>query len=342
VKYYEGTTLMHTGRIEEGRESLEAALGLLESVEKLRYAGMTAGVLGAVLCDLGSTDQGLALLERAEGIAADLAIPRDMLPVANNVARSLLALGRAEEAETRLRNLVAWERSEGDAGSEMQALKMLTVALTEQRKLKEAAATADELTRLASSQSAASDQLDGELLSARVRARSHSTGAVELLREMLAKVDVAGVDFQKLEARIYLAEALVGTSSVESRRLIDEVRDSAIFGTMSWLRVVFDRVASDLERVPVRVDADSLVIDTRLGFPSLREAREAVERFLFDRSMSETNGNASAAGRLIGASPFQMHCLGRALQGLPTRPGRNPDPDAPPARRRPRKLHWKE
>lgn len=342
VKYYEGTTLMHTGRIEDARVALEQALSLLRSSENLRYAGMAYGVLGSTLCDLEKVEDGVAMLEEAERIAADLGIARDMMPVANNIARAMLVLGRPAEAERRLVDLIGWERLTGDSVSELQALQTLAVAQIEQRKLVEAEATASEVLRLAQALGSDGHTLDGRILLARVHSRLRDPKAITELRDLVAKCDDVGDDFQRLEIRAYLAEELVATSTIEARSLLDEVEDSPLKDTLGWLRPILDRISKDLERVPIRTDGDTLVIDSRLGFPTLRDAREAVERFLFDRSMRETNGNASAAGRLIGASPFQMHCLGRALQGLPTRPGRNPDPDAPPARRRPRKLHWKE
>jgi tetratricopeptide (TPR) repeat protein len=342
VKYYEGTTLMHTGRIEDARVSLEQALSILRASEKLRYAGMTCGVLGSTLCDLDRADEGVAMLEEAERIAADLGIARDMMPVANNIARAMLVLGRPAEAERRLVDLIGWERITGDSVSELQALQSLAVAQIEQRKLADARVTASEVVRLAEALGSTGHVLDGRMLLARVHSRSKDPKSEAELRELVVRCDEVGDDFQKLEIRAYLAEELVASSTIEAKALLDEIDRSPLKGTLAWLRPILDRISRDLERVPIRSDGDTLVIDTRLGFPSLRDARESVERFLFDRSMRETNGNASAAGRLIGASPFQMHCLGRALQGLPTRPGRNPDPDAPPARRRPRKLHWKE
>ena len=342
VKYYEGTTLMHTGRIEDARVALEQALSILRSSENLRYAGMAYGVLGSTLCDLDRSEEGVAMLEAAEKIAADLGIARDMMPVANNIARAMLVLGRPAEAERRLVDLIGWERMTGDSISELQALQTLAVSQIEQRKLVEAEATASEVLRLAQTLGSAGHSLDGRILLARVRSRSRDASAESDLRQLLTECDGSGDDFQRLEIRAYLAEELVGSSTIEAKALIDEIEASPLKDSLGWLRTILNRIAKDLERVPIRTDGEMLVIDSRLGFPSLRDAREAVERFLFDRSMRETNGNASAAGRLIGASPFQMHCLGRALQGLPTRPGRNPDPDAPPARRRPRKLHWKE
>ena len=59
-------------------------------------------------------------------------------------------------------------------------------------------------------------------------------------------------------------------------------------------------------------------------------------------AFTATNGNASAAGRLIGESRYQMHHLGRILQGLAPRPSRSKDPDAAakkPRRRRSRIVY---
>ncbi|MCC6742683.1 MAG: tetratricopeptide repeat protein [Acidobacteria bacterium] len=342
VKYFEGTTLLHTGRIEEARDLLQGALDVLVASENLRYAGMAYGVLGSSLCDLNRADEGVAMLEAAEKIAADLGIARDMMPVANNIGRAMLVLGRPAEAERRLADLIGWERLTADSVTELDTLVMLTVSQIEQRKFSEARASAEELARLGATLGLPAAQLDGEMQLARISSKVHDVDAVERLRAAVRSADSSGTEFQRLESRVYLAESLVVGSTVEAKALTAEVLASPIFGSVGWLKPIVDRISSDLERVPIRIDGDSLIIDSRLGFPNLKDAREAVERFLFDRSMRETGGNASAAGRLIGASPFQMHCLGRALQGLPTRPGRNPDPDAPVARRRPRKLHWKK
>lgn len=342
VKYYEGTTLLHSGRNEDARVALQQALSLLQSSENLRYAGMAYGVLGSSLCDLDRAEEGISMLEAAEKIAADLGIARDMMPVANNIARAMLVLGRPAEAERRLVDLIGWERLTADSVTELGSLVMLTVAQIEQRKFADARTSADELVRLGATHGSGAFELDGDMQLARISAKLGENDAVDRLRELIRRVDSSGSEFQQLEARVYLAEALVMQSTVEAKSLAVEISQSPIFDTIAWLKPIYERMNSDLERVPIRIDGDALVIDSRLGFPSLKDAREAVERFLFDRSMRATGGNASAAGRLIGASPFQMHCLGRALQGLPTRPGRNPDPDAPVARRRPRKLHWQQ
>ncbi len=79
-----------------------------------------------------------------------------------------------------------------------------------------------------------------------------------------------------------------------------------------------------------------LVMDARLGWPDLRAAREATERYWFERALAETGGNISAASRLLGLTRNEGHYLHRLIvKGEPARPSRGKDPSAPPSRRRP-------
>ena len=108
----------------------------------------------------------------------------------------------------------------------------------------------------------------------------------------------------------------------------------------SCLTTELEGVEDLLARAPIRVDErDRLIVDTSLSWPTIKAAREATERFIYDRAMAATGGNASAAGRLIGESRYQMHHLGRILRGEAPRPSRSKDPEAKlrkPVRRRSR------
>jgi hypothetical protein len=112
-----------------------------------------------------------------------------------------------------------------------------------------------------------------------------------------------------------------------------------------WLAFELSRVDRDRLRAPVRINADgTLVVDTRLSWPQLKHAREALERYLLDRALDETAGNAAAAGRLIGETRYQMHYLRRIFErgeGRPSRARLEEDEDTERARRsasRPKRL----
>ena len=75
------------------------------------------------------------------------------------------------------------------------------------------------------------------------------------------------------------------------------------------------------------------------GTPDLKAARETTERYWFERALAKTGGNVMAASRLLGLTRNEGHYLYHlAVKGVPARPSRAKNPDAPAnaARRRPR------
>jgi hypothetical protein len=113
-----------------------------------------------------------------------------------------------------------------------------------------------------------------------------------------------------------------------------------VVGEYYWLRRELELVEADLRFMPVRLTPDGqLIMDSRLGWPDLKSARETTERYWLERALAETNGNVSAASRLLGLTRNEGHYLYHlVLKGEPARPSRSKNPDAPTkgARRRPR------
>lgn len=342
IEYNQGILLYALGDVAGATHALTRALGLLRETENLRHTAICANFYAGLLGDLGRNEEALEVVSNLERVAVRLGIVSDMLQIGSNAAWMLMTLGLNAEAERRLVELLAWARSLADGRAELRALKMLATVQINQGRADEAELTAEEVSRLASSGGTAADCFDALLLVARARACAGREGAVTELRHFLARADLEGSDFHRAEARIYLAEALLGHAPVEAKAAAAEARQYQILATSGWLLKTLERIEHDLECAPIRFESEvTLVIDTSLNMPSLKQAREAVERFLFERAMETTNGNASAAGRLLGASPFQMHCLGRVLRGESPRPGRGEGPEAKRTykRRRSRNLH---
>lgn len=319
--------------IAEARESLQASEGL-------RYFALAENLRGLVLTELGDVAGGMAVFNEAERIASSLGITSDLLSIANNAARALIATQKNEEAEKRLVHLIDWDSPASLTMAHFYSLCLLSIAQAAQGKIREARRSAQIANDLAASYGNEDDRFEAGILLLRARALSGEEAAIEELRAKVTTADARGTEYQRVQARIYLAHALVAESPIEATNYCREVRGMAVVPTGSWLLSELERVEFLLARAPIRIDEqDRLIIETNLSWPTIKAAREAAERYIYERAMSATRGNASAAGRLIGESRYQMHHLGRILRGEAPRPSRSKDPDAAakkPIRRRSR------
>lgn len=321
-------------------EYLARARAELEASERLRYFGLSENLRGLVMTETGRVDEGLAVLAGAERIAASLGIRSDLLAIASNVGRASIGAGRYAEADRGLAGLVDTAHPEAFTRAEFYPLCLMAVARClrgDVRGSHRAARLALELAHKAGSDD---DRFEASLLVMRARGLEGEDEAIDALRALVGEADAHGTEAERAHARIYLAHALVADSPVEATALCREARALGVLLDGHWLRTELERVEESLARAPIHVDARGrLIIDTSLAWPTIKAAREATERFIFDRAMEATGGNASAAGRRIGESRYQMHHLGRVLRGEAPRPSRSKDPDAQnrkPKRRRSR------
>lgn len=343
IAYNRAVCSFELGDVERLREYAESARTLLQSTENLRYFGITENLYGLFLTEMGDFEAGLDSFNTSERIATALGVTSDLLSVANHAALSLLARRRHNEAERRLANLVDLGRSQAHSGSEFFTLCLLSVAQVAQGKFADAKKSATAAHSLAELSGDEDDLFEAKLLVTRAAAMRADEEALEALRELVGEADRRGIDYFQIMARVFLAHALVTDSPVEATSLCQEVRAMPARPAGSWLTAELDRVEYLLSHAPIRIDEEGrLIIDTRTAWPTIRAAREAAERYIYERAIEATNGNASAAGRLIGESRYQMHHLGRILQGLAPRPSRSKAPDAAekkPKRRRSRIVY---
>jgi len=345
IAHVRAASLLALGEFSAAERRLGEAVDLLERSENLLNRASAQASYGNLLCDFGRFEEAFEMLKRAE---------RDELPIPSSVdprlmrlamSKSLLGLGRYDEAVSRLDGLLELERALANRAGELEALRLLARAELGRGRVDAAEKAATAAASVATLAGTPADVVDARLLAGRVRARMARPGASDELRSVLVEVDDAGDETQKAEARIYLAEALILENPIESALYLAEARALPVVEATPWLGFELGRVERDRLRAPVRVNPDgTLVIDTRLSWPKLKHAREALERYLLDRALDETTGNAAAAGRLIGETRYQMHYLKRIFErgeGRPSRARLEAEEDTERARRsasRPKRL----
>lgn len=327
--YYQGLIAHHRalfleelGEVSAAERRYAEAVELLGASENGRRRAAAQVGYGNLLADLGRNEEALELLARAEPGAGDARRLHEA------VAKGLLGLKRFDEAAARLETLVALEREAGDRGGELRALRLLTQAELGRGRLDAAERAATSAAELAAAVGSAADAVETRLLAGRVRARAGRPEAADDLRAVLDEAERAGDATRRAEALIYLAEALVVENPIDAEQLVREARALPAVAADPSLQSELDRVERERLRAPVRIAQDgTLVVDTRGDWPKLKQAREALERYLLERSLEETQGNAAAAGRLIGETRYQMHYLRRIFERGEGRPSRARAPE---------------
>jgi hypothetical protein len=117
---------------------------------------------------------------------------------------------------------------------------------------------------------------------------------------------------------------------MRSRAVAESVRELPVLKSYYWLRHELGLVERDLGKLPVFInETGALVMDSRFGWPDFKKARETTERYWLEQALEYTNGNASAAARLLGLTRNEMHHLYHlVIVGDLPRPSRAKDPDA--------------
>jgi tetratricopeptide (TPR) repeat protein len=349
IAFNRGISLYELNEMAAAERRCLEAVTLLTSTEDLRYRALAQNTYGGLLTDLGRYAEALSMLERAETTIESLGIQSDLQTIRGNVARVMFALGRYDETVVRLEELIAHERGSGHHYAEFLALSLLSRAELGRDRHDAARRAASEALRLSGVVGTPSDLLDARLLDARAKSRAGREGAADDLKALLADVDRSGSEHQRAEARIYLAEACIFSEPVDAERLIAEARRLPIVASTEWLRTEMERVERERLGAPVRVAPDgTLVVDIRSGWPTMKQARDALERYLVTRALTASNGNGAAAGRLIGETRYQMHYLKRIFERGEGRPSRamsfeegTPEAESSTARRsasRPKRL----
>jgi tetratricopeptide (TPR) repeat protein len=301
------------------------AISLLERSERLRFHALCQNFYGGLLADLGRIEEALALCESAEATASRLGLLEDTLRAANNRARALLSLKRYEEAIESLTKLVDWERVTGSGFTEYNALSLLAIAHYAVGRYDESRRCAEAALQVAKLALVERDVFDAELLLHRVLTRLAPDRRSEIakMRALRERAERSGTDIQRLAAAVFLSQLVVEDNPFEARQLCTAARKLPIFPASGWLKLELERVEHDLDNSPVTIDANGrFVIDLTKGWPNRRRVMDVVDEYLFRHSVAACSGNLSAAGRLIGETPFTMFAMKRAVQGQLVRPSR--------------------
>ncbi len=224
-RFYEGRLLYALGHARYIQNDVEAALPLLQSsvrllreTEDLRFRATVESFLGCLLSDLGDGKTALALVDSAEETAGRLGILGDMVTARMNAARTRLALGRYEEAERALTDLLEWERRPETTPIELSTLRLLAIVQCVRGRVPDARRSATEALRLAEIAGNDDDRLEARLLVERVRTLAADEDAgPNALRELANEADASGTPYVQAEARIYLARALLASDPTQSQ-----------------------------------------------------------------------------------------------------------------------------
>lgn len=349
IAFNRAICLYQLDRLPDAEPVFIEALGLLEQSENLRYRALAESSYASLLMDLGRYSTALALLDRAERTALPLALSSDLHAMRNTLAKAMLWLGRYEEAIARLNEVIAFERGAGDHYAELNALNLLIQALVAAGRVDAASRAADDALLLAATVGVPEAALDTQIYAGRVWAAAGRSDARQALEDALERADLHGTPYQRAEARIYLAEALLTSSPLRAEALLGEARAFPVTLESGRLRAEAERVEALRRSAPIRVESPRrFVVELAGPWPTLKEARIALEQFYFRAAMDEASGNMAAAGRLIGETRYQMFYLRNFFEkghGRPakTEPSETEREDATPRRdpavaiRRPRR-----
>jgi tetratricopeptide (TPR) repeat protein len=331
--------LFEAGDIDASERAYAEALSLLSSSENLRFRALAELGYAGVLVARDRIEEGLLLLQRAEATVTRLGNVKNIQIIRNATAWAYFALGDYDAAQERAHALLAMDQGSTDARAEFFGLKLLACVELARDRVFEATKAAGEAVRLASLTANPINIREARMLEARCMSRSGNLRAVDWLREAVAEADSRGAKYQSTLARIYLADALHTSDPVAASAALEEAKERAREAPSPWVQAelrAFERVRASR---PVRLEDGHLVVDVQAGWPTMRSARESVERYLYERALEQTRGNAAAAGRLLGLSRYEMLTLGRILRGEAPRPSRGKHSDGADAnskRRRPR------
>ena len=338
IAYTLGYCWYSQNRLDRAEPLLQSALDLLRRSENLRYRATVETFYGCILCDQGELKAALDLLQFAEETVARLNIIGDMIMARMNTARTLLSLGRFEEAERLLMEILIWERRPEHTPMELITLRLLAISQCVRGRATDALRSAIEAQQLASIKGNDLDRFEARLLVSRSKALLNDPVAANELEALVVEADSDGTPYQQAEARIYLAQALLSSDPTRANALLKDVRTRQVVSDFYWLQCEIELLNGVSSHVPVRVDdEDRLVMDARSGWADLKSAREATELYWFKRALDETDGNISAASRLLGLTRNEGYYLHRlVIVGEPARPSRRKGSGAPaqPERRR--------
>ncbi|HQR37519.1 MAG TPA: hypothetical protein PLF26_03875 [Blastocatellia bacterium] len=313
------------GDMKQAGHAFAEALHLLKKSEGLRWEASCRVLYASHLAELGRCDDAIAECDAAEKVAYDLGIIGDALWARTAAARTLLSLDRFEEIVTRLGEVLTWERATRHVFAELIALQVLAIAYCELGRYEEAERTADESTRLAQLIESETSALDGEMLKWWAAARRGASGAVGKLESIIERCDEAGTEYQRAEARLYVAQVSAADRPDIASAMCLEAESMQACTQAARLQNLLQRVQSGLSSKPIRVGAaGELIIDPKVGMPDYDTAVATLRRFLALEAVRRSSGNRADAARQLGLSRSRFHDLWLQIHGKPVRPERTP------------------
>ena len=323
---------LRLGDLRRASQTIGEALPLLQKSESGRWEATCRNLHGLLLLELGRYDEALVEFEYAEHASLELGVVSESLFARNNAAFVLLHLGRHDEVIERLRDLLDWERATSHIYAEIYGLMMLAMTFVELGRYGEAERSAQEVIQLGRLANAPSYEMDGELLRNWAAAKSGRPEAAEALEQMIAGCDATGSPVQRVEVRLYMADALAHSKPDVAAIYCAEARQIPSSDEVPRLRALLHRIERALAEGPVRIGPHGeLIFDPRHGYPDYDAAVEALKRFLVFGAVKASEGNRSEAARKLNLTRSRLHDIWHQLNGEPVRPRRTDGDDRQPA-----------
>jgi DNA-binding NtrC family response regulator len=200
----------------------------------------------------------------------------------------------------------------------------MAASLGELGRLEEAQRVASEAIQLATLADNQTIALQASIVRGWAAIRAGKAEAVAELGRLIDVADASTEEYRKVEARLYLADAIAATQPDRAAALCREARAFAVAEENQRLKTLLSRAEATVGNGPLRIGLrGELIIDLSQGWPDYDAAIEAVKRFLVYEAVGQSSGNRSEAARKLNLSRSRLHDIWRQLHGEPPRPKRD-------------------
>jgi tetratricopeptide (TPR) repeat protein len=315
IKFNTAVCLHQRGELIAAEELYQSAIELLEQTERLRNYALALNSLGILLNHLGQYEQAIELFVRARTVFDRLGTFDDLAHTTNNLACSMVRLGRWKEAESLIHEALELRQRVSDlAGTAAcwEVMAELYLALGVFEKAQDAAIKAISFADAAQNEyERAFAQIT---LGCVAIQRKDFWRAERFLTDALAAGKKLKNSRVEVKASLYLTELYFHTSPLKgwqqaeiTKALLSEYRER-------FLEEEFQRIWQKFNTAPIRVTDQNELVISGTAIPNWYAAKEALERFLIKNALEQTGYNLTKAGKLLGVTKVHVHHKRRSYE----------------------------
>jgi tetratricopeptide (TPR) repeat protein len=304
------------------REAYARAVQLLGRTERSRV--WAHALLGLALVDVATGRYQAATDALVDAEAAFLALGSvwDLHIAGLSRGWSLYAGGQCAEANRLAERLVGEGRAAGDGRAELFALRLLASTRRSLEDIAGATAAAEEMGRLAGAVGSDVDRIEAAACRARARALGGDPEAIQTLARLASDADPVDSALAAT-IRVLRADALAAIDPLAGWREFREI-DGAEGPLGLWYRAERAALTTAWTVRGFRVQDGELSVSLAGSLPLRRVARLILDFELTRAALEAADGNAAAAGRLVGDKRWNAARLAREVER--ETPRRSPRP----------------